>query len=32
MDRNMIPTTYYSSEGEGAEETNFDDLSMILPH
>jgi hypothetical protein len=31
-DRNMIPTTYYSSDGEGAEETNFEDISMIQPH
>lgn len=32
LDRNLIPTTYYSSEGEGGEDTNLEDLSMIQPH
>ena len=32
MDRNLIPTTYYSSDGEGGEETNLEELSMMMPH
>ena len=31
LDRNQIPTTYFSSDGEGGDDTNLEDLSMILP-